>query len=326
MTKTIITIDINAISTHAELISHFIPSKNFTNNDHVLVKINLNIFGLLLPDYLLLIACYLKHLKTICALVEIEFIDFKPLSERTQYASRVNFFKNIEYKYEENYSRHDSNGRFTEISCFDKNNSLVLFKSIMTILIKNKINDDLLIALDFCLWEIIDNTINHSERSFTYSGKGYVCAQFYPWKQEIRIIIADSGIGIHSALTSYPGSIYSELNEKEAVLYSVNKGVTNGVGMGFGLWATAELIKENRGQLIIHSGNYILDTNSEDIIQHSSHWQGTYTFLKINTANKINYSGVFNNKEERINQLNDLKEELNNVPKQEINNDLIDLW
>ena len=322
MVKATMNIDLNTISSHSDLIKHLVPNNNFAVNDHVSLRINLNTFGLLLPDYLLLIACYVKCLQEDGVYTIIEFIDFKESSERTIYASRINFFKTIGFVFNEKFHRLNPIGRFTEINSFNKDNALELFKSIMSILIKNDIKEDMLMALDFCLWEIIDNTLNHSDASWNYDGKGYVCAQFYPYKKEIRIIIADSGIGIHKALTTHPETKFPDLDEKEAVLFCINNGVTNGVGMGFGLWATAELIKENRGQLIIHSGNYQLNTNENEIVQHSPYWQGTYTFLKIYTSNKIDCSTVFNDIMERRNLLNDLKDELN----QEINDDLVGLW
>ncbi len=125
--------------------------------------------------------------------------------------------------------------------------------------------------------------------------------------------------GIHKSLTTHPNTKYANLSEEEAIRNSIQRGITNSEGMGFGLWATAELIKKNNGRLIIHSGNYQLDTKSDELVKESPYWEGTYTFITINTLNKIDYSNVFNDVETRIDLLNEKKEEISN-------DNLDDLW
>jgi len=319
MSENTIYIDLNNITSHNELITHFNSGFSLKRDDNLTIYINLNTFNQLYPDYLLLISCFIDNISSKGVNVTTKFLDFKHDSNRTKYASRINFFKSIGFEYEENFNRRYSNGRFTEMSFFDKNNAIVIFNSIMSVLIRNSVNENLLIGLDFCIWEIIDNTINHSESSFSYNGNGFVCAQFYPYRHEIRLIIADSGIGIHKSLTTHPNTKYPNLSEEEAVRNSIQRGITNSEGMGFGLWATAELIKKNNGRLIIHSGNYQLDTKSDDLVKKAPYWEGTYTFITINTLNKIDYSNVFNDVETRIDLLNEKKEEISN-------DNLDDLW
>jgi hypothetical protein len=319
MSYTSINLDLNNITSHNELITHFNSGYTLRYGDSLTIYINLNTFNQLYPDYLLLISCFINNISSKGVNITTKFLDFKHDSNRTKYASRINFFKSIGFAYEENFNRSYSNGRFTEMSFFDKNNATDIFNSIMSVLIRNSVNENLLIGLDFCIWEIIDNTINHSESSFSYNGKGFVCAQFYPYRHEIRLIIADSGIGIHKSLTIHPNTKYANLSEEEALRKSIQRGITNSEGMGFGLWATAELIKNNNGRLIIHSGNYQLDTKSDDLVKKSPNWEGTYTFISINTLNKIDYSNVFNDVETRIDLLNEKKDEISN-------DNLDDLW
>ena len=307
-----INIDLNKIISHSELISYFKPGFFLTRNDNLTVNININTFNQLYPDYLLLISCFINNISGKGVSVFTKFVDFKPDSDRTKYASRINFFKSIGFDYEENFNRRSSVGRFTEMSFFDKNNAMDLFNSIMSVLIRNSVNENLLVGLDFCIWEIIDNTINHSESTYTYNGKGLICSQYYPYRNEIRIIIADSGIGIYKSLTTHPNTKYKNFSEEDALRNCIQRGITNSEGMGFGLWATAELVKKNNGRLIIHSGNYQLDTKSDGLVKLSPYWEGTYTFIIINTLNKIDYSAVFNDIDTRIDILNERKEEKSN--------------
>lgn len=319
MSDSSINIDLNRILSHSELISHFNSGYSLTKYDNLTIYINLNTFNQLYPDYLLLISCFINNISSKGVNVTTKFLDFKHDSARTKYASRINFFKSIGFVYEENFNCRYSNGRLTEMSFFDKNNAIDLFNSIMSVLIKNSVNENLLIGLDFCIWEIIDNTINHSESSFNYSGKGMICAQYYPYRHEIRLIIADSGIGIFKSLTTHPHTKYTNFSEEDALRNCIQRGITNSEGMGFGLWATAELVKKNNGRLIIQSGNYQLDTKSDNLVKQSPYWEGTYTFIIINTLNKIDYSNVFDDVDTRIDLLNEKKEEISNE-------NLDDLW
>jgi hypothetical protein len=152
----------------------------------------------------------------------------------------------------------------------------------------------MLAVLKYCLWEVIDNTLNHSGKGFTYgNGSGYGCIQYFPNHKEIRIIISDTGVGIHHALTKHPTSKYKDLSESEAVLASIEKGVTNGEGRGFGLWATAELIKHNKGKMQIHSGNALLQISDKIEILDAPYWQGTYTTFRLNTDIPVSDKLIF---------------------------------
>lgn len=173
----------------------------------------------------------------------------------------------------------------------------------MKILLVNGVNEDTLTVLNFCLYEVLDNTLNHSSEEFKYGvGSGFSCAQFFPKNLEVRIIIADTGQGIYSALTKHPNSKFKYLTKGEAVLRSIDKRVTNSEGMGFGLWATAEMMKKNQGDFIVHSGNFQLN-NFE--LHHVPYWQGTFTFLRINANIPVNYKEILG---ENIDQLDMFQE------------------
>ena len=63
-----------------------------------------------------------------------------------------------------------------------------MFAEIMRILIVNGVNEDMLTVLNFCLYEVLDNTLNHSSPEFRYgAGTGFVVAQFFPIAKEIEL-------------------------------------------------------------------------------------------------------------------------------------------
>lgn len=289
-----ITIDFRNISGHAQIVDALSSSFNAITNDTVHFTINLNTYSMLYSDHLVLISSTVNHLRNRGITVTGNFQDFRYNSGQVQYASRVNFFEQIGFSYQENYVRHTASGRFTEIKRFDNSNSIDIHKEIMKILFKDSINKDMLIVLDYCLWEVIDNTIRHSKSDGTLNnGSGFISCQYFHSQKQIRIIIADNGQGIHQALTSHPQSKYKNFNESQAVEHCIDMGVTNSTGMGFGLWATATLIKENGGKLIIHSGNHTLEVDSNESLTNTTKWQGAYTYIRVNTDVAVTYDKIF---------------------------------
>lgn len=76
------------------------------------------------------------------------------------------FFKLLGLNLDEKFPRKDPSGRFTEITWFDEDNIRQVFDSIMKILLVNGVNEDTLTVLNFCLYEVLDNTLNHSSKEF----------------------------------------------------------------------------------------------------------------------------------------------------------------
>ncbi|WP_321826275.1 ATP-binding protein [Maribacter dokdonensis] len=290
-----ITIDFRKITGHFQIVDCLQEVFQATCEDSVHFNININSYSLLYADHLLLISTTVNFLREKGVTVSGKFIDFINGSEKANYASRINFFQQIGFNYQENFNRQNASGRFTEIKRFDDANSMGIFKEVLSILLdKGSINKDMLIVLQYCLWEVIDNSIRHSRSDGTLSnGNGYICCQYFPKNNQIRLIIADNGQGIHKALTEHPDSEYKHFSEEEAVIHCIDKGVTNSTGKGFGLWATSTLVKENGGKLIIHSGNHALEIDSVKRVQKLSNWQGTYTYLRVNTDVPVNYDKIF---------------------------------
>ncbi len=217
------------------------------------------------------------------------------------YLHRMKFFKLIPYNEKEPvYQKHDSMGKFIEITPlnFDKNNKVTIQSNIVDNIIKifrdnYKLKEELYRCLNYCIWELIDNIQNHSGEC----GTGYISAQNFPNKKEIRICIVDTGMGIYNSLTSSPNSLYQDITEEEAMIKCVEANVTNGSGMGNGLYHTTQFIKANGGDLYLYSGNYCLEVSSgcNPVIRKSDKWNGTLVFLRIDTENTVDYDDVFDN-------------------------------
>lgn len=100
--------------------------------------------------------------------------------------------------------------------------------------------------------ELMTNSVDHSKTKFGF----YVCAQWYPAKQNLRISFADGGIGIFQSLEQ-SGKYPDVTNDIKAIRLSVKQGVTtrkNQLG-GLGLDFIRKYVRNNDGTLTIISGH-----------------------------------------------------------------------
>lgn len=283
-------IDFNLYDSHVDLIRQISSCFEAKCGDEVFLKINLNTSSLLYSDHLLLVVALVKHLRQKNVKVKGEFVNFKKDSNRTRYASRINFFEQLGITLEEDFQRQNNTGRFIEISEFNNDSINAIQEAINKIFYDNvQVNKQMLEMFYYCLNEIMDNVLNHSAES-----AGFVTAQLFPGNQVIRLIICDTGIGIYESLQSNPDLGINHFTEKEALKLCIRKGISNGKGLGFGLFATSEFVKQNKGELLIYSGSSYLSCKEKGIeLRSGSFWQGTIVFLKINTGIPVDYKSIF---------------------------------
>ena len=290
----ILELDFRLIYTHNELIELLESTNSLNKDEKIVFRIDFNGRKVLHSDLLLMIVIKINNLREKGVDVNVEFGNLNKDSDAVRYASRMNFFKSIGIESEEDFNRYDAANRFVEITAFDDDNVVEVADKIVSILIEKGLDDDLMTTLNFCIYEVLDNTLNHSKGDFIKgAGKGYVSAQYFPTKDLFRMIIADCGVGIHQALTKHPESKFKDLDEKKAVEECVKKGVTNSMGMGFGLWGTSEMVKQNDGELFIHSGNHCLIASKNGDVFEKANWKGTFTYLEINTLKSVNLEAIF---------------------------------
>ena len=85
---------------------------------------------------------------------------------------------------------------------------------------------------------------------------GTVLLQYQASSNRIQILVADDGIGIRKSLSENP--IYKDITEKEALLLCIKDNVTDGKGMGFGLYSTLRLVENAGITMKVASENHIL--------------------------------------------------------------------
>lgn len=103
-------------------------------------------------------------------------------------------------------------------------------------------------AIEWCLNEVMDNVLQHSEDSV-----GFIMVQIHPGSQHIAICLADTGIGIFQSLRT---SKYHPRTAVDAITLALKEGVTRDptIGQGNGLWGLLRIVGENSGTLTVTSG------------------------------------------------------------------------
>lgn len=113
-------------------------------------------------------------------------------------------------------------------------------------------------ALNWCLFEVMDNVFQHSRAQV-----GYAMLQLHYQSRRVAVAVADDGIGIFGSLRE--GNISGVTNEYDAIKLSVQERVTSKPkNMGNGLYGLMRVVGLNGGEMEIRSGRgYMTFKNSE---------------------------------------------------------------
>ena len=156
-----------------------------------------------------------------------------------------------------------------------------------------KINDielSVVQSFNYCLYEVLDNVLTHSGKK-----SGVLLSRFSTEKQQIQVLVANDGIGIHQSLTE--NDTYKHLTEAETLQHVILDKVTDGKGMGFGLYTTKNLITFAGGLLIIASGEHQLSYDGQQsTVSEIERVGGTVVFMAVNTNREINANDVVDNR------------------------------
>lgn len=110
--------------------------------------------------------------------------------------------------------------------------------------------------------ELMTNGFDHSKSKVGC----YVCAQWYPAKQNLRISFADGGIGIFQSLRD-SGKFPEVQNDADAIRLAIKPGITTRKKQlgGFGLDYIRKYVRNNDGTLSILSGSAKINFYSNKI-------------------------------------------------------------
>jgi len=88
--------------------------------------------------------------------------------------------------------------------------------------------------------------------------------------------------------------------------YKILDNVTDGKGMGFGLYSTLCLVRNIGIRLELHSGSHILISDGKvEEIKSAPEWQGTILYLEIHSNKEVETNAVLLNRVDVEDEFND---------------------
>lgn len=182
------------------------------------------------------------------------------------------------------------NNIFDKVLSFSSSEDVELISNQIMNQLKDTVNceEGVLIGTSWCINEIMDNVLNHSEAK-----QGYIMVQVHKKRKHISISIFDTGIGL---LNSFKKSIqYNPKNEIDAIELAIKKGVTSNttLGQGNGLWGLMQIVSNNKGFMSIVSGH--TEIKYDFSMQKKSTISNIPIISKENLTTRIDFTLNFKN-------------------------------
>jgi len=181
--------------------------------------------------------------------------------ENLGYLQRIDFLAHLGAQIPENFTRHNADGRFLPVQTLNFASGDVdkIASEIACCTLPDADHeDDVFRMLQYAAGELLSNAKYHS------GGRAFVCAQFFPARNIVRIAVADDGIGIRGSFMNT--SRESEADTPDAAIrLALQPQVSSALlrpnpnpyagqnHRGVGLSITRILAKESCGQLSIAS-------------------------------------------------------------------------
>jgi len=171
-------------------------------------------------------------------------------SDILNYLSRMNLFNNLQFYFKETFVRRNETGRFITLSKIENENDVEwAYENICNLIVSHFDNSrDFLPAVDWALYEILDNVISHAQSTTP----AFVSAQYLSKKNKLIISVCDYGRGLKKSLEEK----HIVEDYKDAIAKAITKGTTRtDEHLGNGLAGTLEICDKNRGTFSIWSGD-----------------------------------------------------------------------
>lgn len=186
------------------------------------------------------------------------------------------------------------------IDVFDAQTLNAVYKDVVKAMTSHfDIEVSVLQALSYCLYEMMDNVHIHSGKPL-----GTAMTHYDEHQKVLRILIADDGIGIRASLAE--NEIYRDVTEPEALKLCLEDKITDGKGMGFGLYTTYRLVDSIGKEFILHSGSHklIIEDEKTTVIKNGF-WQGTLIYMEIGTSEEIDPNQIVDHRTDAAEEYNE---------------------
>lgn len=186
------------------------------------------------------------------------------------------------------------------IDVFDAQTLNAVYRDVVNAMTSHfEIEVSVLQALSYCLYEMMDNVHIHSGKPL-----GTAMTHYDDERKVLRILIADDGMGIRASLAE--NEKFKDITEAEALRLCLEDTVTDGKGMGFGLYTTSRLVNSIGKEFILHSGSHklIIQDGSTSVIENGF-WQGTLIYMEIGTGEEIDPNQIVDHRADAAEEYNE---------------------
>lgn len=172
--------------------------------------------------------------------------------------------------------------RNVSIDVFDAQSLNAVYRDVVKSMTSHfEIEVSVLQALSYCLYEMMDNVHIHSGKPL---GTAMTC--YNEKDKTLQLLIADDGMGIRASLAE--NEKYADISEADALMLCLKDTITDGKGMGFGLYTTSRLVDSIGKEFILHSGSHkLIIKDKQTTIVENGYWQGTLVYMVIGTGEEI---------------------------------------
>ncbi len=194
------------------------------------------------------------------------------------------------------------------IDVFDAQTLNTVYKDVITAMTSHfEIEVSILQALSYCLYEMMDNVHIHSGKPLGTTMTHYDKAQ-----KTLSILIADDGMGVRASLSE--NEKYKDITEAEALKMCLQDKVTDGKGLGFGLYTTSRLVDSIGKEFILHSGTHkLIRKDGAESVVENGFWQGTLIFMVIGTGEEIDPNQIVDHRTDVAEEYNETFVESNEI-------------
>ena len=186
------------------------------------------------------------------------------------------------------------------IDVFDAQSLNAVYRDVVSAMTSHfDIEVSVLQALSYCLYEMMDNVHIHSGKPLGTAMTHYDEAQ-----KVLRILIADVGMGIRASLAE--NEKYKNITEPEALKMCLEDTITDGKGMGFGLYTTSRLVNSIGKEFILHSGSHkLIIKDGQTSVIENGFWQGTLIYMEIGTNEEIDPNQIVDHRTDAAEEYNE---------------------
>jgi len=186
------------------------------------------------------------------------------------------------------------------IDVFDARTLNDVYKDVVNKMTSHlEIEVSVLQALSYCLYEIMDNVHIHSGKPL-----GTAMTYYDSAKKTLSILIADDGMGIKASLSE--NKIYEDLTEADAIRLCLQDKITDGKGLGFGLYTTSRLVDSIGKEFILHSGKHkLIRKDGQESVVENGFWQGTLIYTVIGTGEEIDPNQIVDHRTNVVEEYNE---------------------